>query len=569
MNTIEFPQQKELEAAISDLRVFMDIAAVSLNEANAAGKSGYIMTIILEEDSHQLAHEMCEWVDKVFKRHIEIPYCIVDIRDLIDYVKEGNLYYIKWYLGGVHLFKNEEFEVKMKNEIRKVQDLLHKSMKKYTGLISEIEALQLEAQHYAQTNNHQLALFTIHKIIILLFELVEELVKGRAYSNSSIFRHQHIIEDFAPLFAKLFDYDNIQDSQIAELLYKAHNDFPYDGEVKIKKEWVSMAHKKMQWMYKEVKKVYKDQLSYCEEKLILFEEPAPDTSTAEVAVINDEDKISTIITSYSQTRAIYCFGKKEVSQRFDGKIASNNDRLHKQQHLYLLVFVDSEIENGSNNISNKIVTATGGRITATVLIHQLSSIKKMKGDQQFFFWDIMQSAPLLFQKEENIPYMIVEETPARNLKSTVQYVANRERNVATIWGWVYSDCDLDSSAEVKTSGLHQVVEQTCLALIRVFLGYSPNHFSLDHLFNLCEYFTTITTDFFPRKTPEDQSLFKILKQQPSLLRFSKVDDVEDLDYQLLERKCTEFINQAEVLIQKELDRLKEIENKQDKNEKNN
>jgi hypothetical protein len=565
MNAIEFPQQKELEAAISDLRVFMDITAVSLHEANTAGKSGHLLTIILEEDSHQLAHEMCEWVDKVFKRHLEIPYCIIDIRDLIDHVKEGNLYYIKWYLGSVHLFKSEEFEVKMKNEIRKLEDLLHKSIKKYTRLISEIEALQLEAPQYTETNNHQLALFTIHKIIILLFGLVEELVKGRAYSNSSIFRHQQIIKDFAPLFAKLFDYNNIQDNQIAELLHKAQNDFPYEGEVKIKKEWVCMAHKKMQWMYKEVKKVYKEQLSYCEEKLILFKEPVPDTVAEVVVVISDEDKISNIITSYIETKAIYCFGKKEVSQRFDGKIASNNNILDKQQHLYLLVFVDKETENASNNISNQITTATRGRITATVLIHKLSSIKKMQGDQQFFFWNIMQNASLIFQKEDNIPYMIIEETPARNLKFAVHYVANRKRNVATIWEWVYNDDDVHSSDEVKMFGLHQIVEQNCLALICVFLGYSPNHFSLDHLFNLCEYFTTITADFFPRKTQEDQALFKLLKQQSNTLRFSKANDVDYLDYQVLERRCDKFIVQAEVLTQKELDRLQEIE--QDKNEK--
>lgn len=55
MNAIEFPQQKELEAAISDLRVFMDIAEVSLHEANTAGKQGYILTIILQEDGDQIS----------------------------------------------------------------------------------------------------------------------------------------------------------------------------------------------------------------------------------------------------------------------------------------------------------------------------------------------------------------------------------------------------------------------------------------------------------------------------------------------------------------------------------
>jgi hypothetical protein len=550
-----------LEAAISDLRVFMDIAAISLYEANTAGKSGYILTIIIEEDSHQLAHEMCEWVDKVFKRHIEIPYCIVDIRDLIDYVKEGNLYYVKWYLVGVHLFKNEEFEVKMKNEIRKIKDLLHKSTKKYTGLIGEIEALQLEVQNYTETNNHQLTLFTIHKIIILLFGLVEELVKGRAYSNSSIFRHQQIIKDFAPLFAKLFDYDNIQDNQIAELLYKAHNDFPYDGEVKIKKEWVCMAHKKMQWMYKEVKKVYTEQLAYCEEKLRTSEEPETIPTVVNNEIVNDEIKISNIITSYSQTRAIYCFGKRETAYSSNNTIYPNKELQGKHTHLYLLVLVEETIENATNDICDKIKTKTDGRISATLLIHHVHNLKKMYDDQQYFFWSIMQNAELLFQDADKPPYLITNGTPKRNLKSTSLYVANRKNNIYTIWSWVYNDDEVNSSGEVKMSGLHQIVEQTCLSLIRAFLGYSPNHFSLDHLFNLCEYFTTITTDFFPRKTPEDRALFKILKQQPSVLRFNKVDDVEYLDYELLERKCTNFINQAEVLIQKELDRLKEIENK--------
>jgi hypothetical protein len=81
MNAIEFPQQKELEAAIADLRVFMDIDAVSLHEANTVGKSGYITTIILAEDSDQIASDMYDWVDKIFKKHLEITYRIINYLD--------------------------------------------------------------------------------------------------------------------------------------------------------------------------------------------------------------------------------------------------------------------------------------------------------------------------------------------------------------------------------------------------------------------------------------------------------------------------------------------------------
>lgn len=109
----------------------------------------------------------------------------------------------------------------------------------------------------------------------------------------------------------------------------------------------------------------------------------------------------------------------------------------------------------------------------------------------------MQNAELLFQDINKPPYLNISETPKRNLKSTSHYIAWRRNNIATIWGWVYNDDDASSSDEVKMSALHQIVEQICLSLIRVFAGYTPNHFALEYLFNLCEYFTTITADFSP------------------------------------------------------------------------
>jgi hypothetical protein len=172
----------------------------------------------------------------------------------------------------------------------------------------------------------------------------------------------------------------------------------------------------------------------------------------------------------------------------------------------------------------------------------------------------MQNADLIFQDINKPPFLNISETPKRNLKSTSHYIAWRSNNIATIWGWVYNDDDASSSDEVKMSALHQIVEQICLSLIRVFIGYTPNHFALEYLFNLCEYFTTITADFFPRQTKEDKSIFKLLKQQPNTLRFSKTNDVDYLYYQVVEERCKNFKKQAEILIQNEINRQNEVEN---------
>lgn len=279
---------------------------------------------------------------------------------------------------------------------------------------------------------------------------------------------------------------------------------------------------------------------------------------------SQQKELKEVITGHIKTSAIYCFGRNLTAYSSSRKIYPDKELQNEHSHLYLLVFVHETKENAGSDINDKIKAKTQGALTATVLIHHVQSLKDLCQDQQFFFWQIMQNADLIFQDINKPPYLNISETPKRNLKSTSHYIAWRNNNIATIWGWVYNDDDASSSDEVKMSALHQIVEQICLSLIRVFIGYTPNHFALEYLFNLCEYFTTITADFFPRQTREDKSIFKLLKQQPNTLRFSKANDVDYLYYQVVEERCKNFKNQAEILIQNEINRQNEVKNEPEK-----
>lgn len=274
---------------------------------------------------------------------------------------------------------------------------------------------------------------------------------------------------------------------------------------------------------------------------------------------SQQKEVLEVITGHIQTAAIYCFGRNATSYISSRILGPDKGVQNEQVHLYLLVFVYETIENAASDISDKIKARTKGSLTATVLIHHVRSLKNLSHEQPFFFWQIMQNAELLFQDSNRPPYLNLGEIPKRNLKSTSSYVANRSYVIATIWNWVYNDDDVASSDKVKMSALHQIVEQTCLSLIRVFIGYTPNHFALEYLFMLCEYFTTLTADFFPRQTTEDKSLFKLLKQQPSTLRFSRTNAVDYLHYQLVEERCRKFRLEANILIQNEMERLSKAE----------
>ncbi|CAD0004357.1 hypothetical protein [Flavobacterium chungangense] len=279
---------------------------------------------------------------------------------------------------------------------------------------------------------------------------------------------------------------------------------------------------------------------------------------------SQQKEVIELITSHIKTAAIYCFGRQDTASSSSRILYPEKELQKKHVHLYLLVFVYETIENAAGDINDKIKTKTQGSLTVTVLIHHVKCLKNPCQDQQFFFWQIMQHAELLFQDGNKPPYLNNSETPKRNVKATSNYIAHRKYIMATLWNWVYNDDDPSSSDEVKMAALHQIVEQICLSLIRVFMGYTPNHFALGYLFTLCEYFTTITADFFPRETQEDKSMFNFLKQQPCTLRFSKCNDVNYLYYQLLEERCGKFRKQADILIQNEIDRLREAEKESEK-----
>ncbi len=230
---------------------------------------------------------------------------------------------------------------------------------------------------------------------------------------------------------------------------------------------------------------------------------------------SQQKELKEVITGHIKTSAIYCFGRNVTAYSSSRKIYPDKELQKEHSHLYLLVFVQETKENAGNDISNKIKTKTEGSLTVTVLIHHVQSLKDLCQDQQFFFWQIMQNAELLFQDINKPPYLNISETPKRNLKSTSHYIAWRKNNIATIWGWVYNDDDASSSDEVKMSALHQIVEQICLSLIRVFIGYTPNHFALEYLFSLCEYFATITADFFPDKPLKTNPYLNFLSNSPT------------------------------------------------------
>jgi hypothetical protein len=538
-SAIQFQDQKELENAVRELQSFMDITAVTLHEAETEGRRGYILTIILREDSQQIASEMYDWADKVLKKYPSVPYVIINLWDVLHRLKHGSLYYLKWYLSNISLFKNEEFDFKIKKDIPTVSVLLKKAIKKNSGLLAKAESLRRGSQHYEGTNNHYMALYTIHQAVNLLFGIIGELVMGKSHSNHYTLEHLNTIKDYAPILKQVFNSNHDKDKEITNLLDRARIEFPYGGKTKIKKDRVKEAQKKLYRILKETKKIFQDQLSYCEEKSNLFIEPKQNTDTLNDGIIDYEKIVSDTVMSYLKTEAVYCFGTAEK----------------KVRHFYLLVLVKESKVNAVHDLADIIKSRTKEQCTATLLIHHISELKSATGDQKYFFLNVIKNGKALFKKESAVPEF--GDLPVRSIISAKEYLCYRNIVVNNMEKW-QEDYEWACYAPLKGLMLHTMAEQICLGMIRLFMGYSPNHFSLSYLLEICDHFNPEISSYFPRVTEQDRNLFTILSRSYAQLRYSGADTFSELDMNLLQDRYNDFAGFCTGVVQDELRRTENL-----------
>ncbi len=536
MSAVQIQKHKELENAVRELQSFMDITAVTLHEAQTAGRNGHILTIILKEESDQIASEMYVWADKVLNKYEPESYIIINIGDVVHRLKNGNLYYLKWYLSNITLFKDEKFDFKIRKDIPPVSELLKKAVKKCNKHSAKAESLRRGAQHYEGTNNHGLALYTIHQTINLLFGYIGELVMGKEHSDYYILRHLKIIKDFAPVLAKIFDAENSSDLEIAKLMDEARINFPYSGKVKIKKDKVKEAQKKLGQILKEAKKIFQEQLSYCEQKAVTFSDPKKTKEQQGSEICDYEKIISTAVTSYLKTEAIYCFDKANSSV----------------MHYYLLIFASENKTNAVHDLAGIIRSRSKENCNATLLIHSIAEFNNATGDQKYFFTHIILNGTLLFKKDSVV--LQAESLPLRSLSPAKEYLTYRNIIVNNMESW-QEDYEWACYAPLKALMLHTMTEQICLGMLRFFTGYSPNHFSLSYLLELCCCFNEEISKFFPRITEQDRNLFTLLSRSYASLRYSGEDTFSEEDMNLLQDRYNDFARFCTSLVKNELERI--------------
>jgi hypothetical protein len=261
--------------------------------------------------------------------------------------------------------------------------------------------------------------------------------------------------------------------------------------------------------------------------------------------------VSGIITNCISTGSIYCFGEKKHFDAVENPFQESVSGEKAHTHYYLLVLTDEYIINAVADISDIIKHKTEGRYTVTLLFYKTKFKHSLTHNQLYFYHQVVTRGYKAYERENSPLNISFEEAPYFKIKRIKSYWKNRNI-IAESYLASVSQLDYTSTGFVQESMYHIAVEQICLGLISVFLGYYPDHFSLPYLFEICEIFTPLTSDIFPRTTSEDKAMFDLLKANPASLRWSNVKKSCLVDIELLEKRCDVFYAKATEIAEAEL-----------------
>jgi|GEM_PF-829954 len=556
------PQSHLLMTITNELLDFINADSVYYSLDNTNGGPEIIFSIFMHRDSRQIEGDLFAVADRVFKPYPEIGYQILSCDYAEDALRKGNLFLLRHCTLGELAYANPSADHAFYPEEATVSKLVRRASKHFKKRMNKVDVYLLDVPRAIKHENYLEAAFIIHKAMELLYKTATNFIMGKQYVAKSIAAQQLHLSKFAPSLSNLFHIEQEAESDLLEKLDASYWSYKRKQVHNVKLPNLDKLQEKVERLKKEVKKLFDQMAAECAEKISYREDivgaddaaqlqPAPIENPEVLA--DDLQEICKIITDYIPTDAIYCFGKKKT-EHSEELIGLSKDTV-RQTQLYLLVLTTSTRANASADLSNNISSKSDQRFSAILLVHKTDSLKKAVGDQLCFFSSVVANGELLYQKEGFRCDLNSKNPVARNLSFTEVFMGERK---------TIGNCFLDAhferlSRNVSTIDqvmLNLAIEHTCLGLIRVFLGYTPNYFSLGFLIDLCGFFTPLPNQFFPRVSEEDKRLFRMINTHPSSMRFNYEWEVNYTDMDFLSGRCGEFMRLAGELADKELERLK-------------
>jgi len=534
----DLPRTAALEKVLELLLAFVAADSVYFSPHVEEVSSEGVFLVVLADECTQYWDEVHHNCEKLFAGYSQFSFRVYDREWITDELKDGNPFFVLHCNRQALLYHSTASAEIALVDCLKPKRFLKSARNRFRVDDETAFTVAVDLRHYIKGGNLLQAAYTLHQAMRWLFITASRFLTGEWLVADDLQVQQQHIGSFSVALGNTFDEKLSEDVALLELLHRACKAVKADGEAPIVTiELLEVLELKKEVMRKEVHRLFAACMERCRYQFSLKKQP--------LIVLDEADPlhyITTLITDTASASALYCLGERTIERKVLHHMLAGNVAGSCNTHYYLLLFVNDYVQDAPGNIADKISTLTNGRYTATVLLHGKKSLGTKNSDQQYFFYNAMERGRLLFKESARPPYLPFATPPARDMERAKKYVEQRNRTVAFFIET--ENQDVGNATKMKVYLLHLILEHTCLGLIRLHLGYTPNHFSLSFLFELCEYFSPLSEMLFPRETDKDKALFRLLSLSPNDLRHGTVDDVAHHDYEVLRNRCMEFVERA-------------------------
>lgn len=251
------------------------------------------------------------------------------------------------------------------------------------------------------------------------------------------------------------------------------------------------------------------------------------------------------ITDLIIPEKIICYGIRSSFYRNWSCFQEYSEELHP---IFDLLVITAKDEVREDHVMVQMVEQfSSPAITLTCITHKLPTVNSQIEAAHPFFCSLYEKGVRLYEKNSqplSTPPPSYRNVPTKKLAETYW---SRSYGLAKKFWQVALDSVAKGSQELTVFLLHQCVEHTCIALIRVFTGYRTNTHNLSRLLTFVENFSEKLLSAFPGITKEEKELFSILLRGYSDPRYQDMYEVAPEKVGILIERVKELQESAEAL----------------------
>ncbi|TDQ07713.1 hypothetical protein [Pedobacter metabolipauper] len=272
------------------------------------------------------------------------------------------------------------------------------------------------------------------------------------------------------------------------------------------------------------------------------------------------EAVISLINAHLNAESIFCFDERVAYPDQRKGTFLINRQLQEKTHLYLLVISDAgnkepDVLKWEINTIQKAVADLHTAISVTLLVHTAQEVAEALRNNERFFSTVIKTSDMIYFKPELQSFK--DLVRVKNISDEVfnqiqwQNRCKRADDFFTVAGEVFDEVN----GEVTLCQMVMSMEQICLGLIELFLGYRPKFTDLENLIPICDCINEEFEKIMPRTDDHDQEIYVLLMLDVREFRTKRAIDVNFLLLNVLYVRCNRYIEAARALGDAEVNRM--------------